>query len=469
MSVTVNAAIAALACPAVAMAAGFNFPDLGARQLGRGGTGVAAGGEVGALYYNPAALIGVEPWTLQVDAMASLTHVDFQRTNAQGVADGYGPVSNSGGVFPNTLTGLAWSTNDAPIPLAFALGVFGPSSTGNLTYPDPRAVAIPPSGSACDHGCAVDKFAPQRYGLISENLVVLYPTLAAAARVAPWLDLGLAFSLRVQSIQNTLAIYGGPAPGYGADFDATGVLKASELGFRVTGGVLVHPMDGLSFGVSGHLKEASNGAGTLDLALPPIAAAGHETIQGNAISLQFTYDPEVRAGVRYATGDVSVELDGVWEGWSSLDQQHIVTHDMYLVTPQGKTAIQPSVVTKGWTDAFSARAGLEWRPGQGAFIGRVGGLYETSAIPTATLGVDAPNYQRAGDSIGAEYVFGSGLSLIAAYERLQSPTAQIRDSRVQQSTSDAAVKPDIVGNGNLAAAIDYFSLGFGYAFGARAR
>ena len=52
-----GALLAALClAPAAARAAGFYFPDLGPRQLGRSVTGVAGLGDLSALVYNPAGL-----------------------------------------------------------------------------------------------------------------------------------------------------------------------------------------------------------------------------------------------------------------------------------------------------------------------------------------------------------------------------------------------------------------------------
>lgn len=465
-----TALVAALALvPAAAFAAGFTFPDLGARQLGRGGTGTATGGEVGALYYNPGALIGDDGWHVQLDAMVSREQVGFQRVNAKGSPGGYGAVANSGGAFADTLSGISYTNTRVALPFALAFGIYGPSSTGNLEYPDPALVPTPSSQDACDHACHVDHDAPQRYSLISENLVVVFPTLALSVRPLSWLDVGAAYSVRYSHIENTLAIYGGPLAGLGSDFDARAVIKATDGGWRLVLGALARPIPGLSIGLSGHLKEGTSGAGTLDITLPPIAAQVHQSVRGDSISLAYTYDPEVRAAARYAWSDFSLELDGVYEGWSAMDSIYLITHDVNIVTKNGDTEtvkpVQSIPLKKNWHDAYSGRLGFEWQPRQGALTVRAGALAETSAVPTSTLSVDFPAWERAGGTLGAEYRFANGMSVVVAYEHLASPDTKVRDSQVKQATADPSVTPDVVGNGNYTASLDYFSAGFGFSFG----
>ncbi len=458
-------------------AAGYSFPDLGARQLARGGTGAASGGEVGALYYNPAALLGA-PLSVQFDGMMLLQHIDFQRVSPNGSAGHYDQVSNAAGPFANTLSGAAWTRSRDGVPLfAVAAGIYGPSANGHLLFPDP-------AGRSPNN---VLKQTPQRYELIESNIIVLYPTLAMAWRPLSWLDVGIAYSVRSSTTDNTLTLYAAPTSGEDPEWDARAQIKTHDFGYRLHGpwsgdskestgrlnvGLLVRPpgLDGFSIGLSGHPSEAINATGTLNTVPPDNAKIVQARVIGDSISVLYNYAAEARLGVRYATSNWAVEFDTVYEGWSALKRFHVEPHGMKIEeTSGGKTTTQdvaPIDIEKDWRDVFSLRAGGEWRPHGGPLTLRLGALVEPSAIPTSTLSVDFPNTESAGVSIGAEYAVTDHLTVALAYERLISPTQQIRDSQIIQPVAQAGVTPQKVGNGDLNASLDYFSVGIGYTFAA---
>jgi len=187
---TLRAVLAASLClGSAAHAAGFYFPDLGPKQLGRGGTGVAGPGDLAALTYNPAGLALLPEQGrlfLQLGASESKQPVSYTRAGGCGTSQRpCGEVNDSAGWYPNTLSGAAIDLGLAHPALSgwvFAVGVHGPSALGSHTYPDPRL-----AGSAAD----VSATAPQRYSLISSENLILYPAFALATRLTPWLDAGL--------------------------------------------------------------------------------------------------------------------------------------------------------------------------------------------------------------------------------------------------------------------------------------
>src|SRR5437764_1183796 len=135
----------------VLIAAGFFFPDLGATPLGRGMTGAAGAGDLSALASNPAGLAGLSGIRLQAEFSFSQQLIDYTRAGTC-LGKPCATVSNSAGLFLNTLSGISVALRPG---LVAAAGVYGPPSVGRETFPDPATV----QGSAITG-------APQRYMLI---------------------------------------------------------------------------------------------------------------------------------------------------------------------------------------------------------------------------------------------------------------------------------------------------------------
>src|SRR3954471_11703620 len=145
---------------AVLIAAGFFYPDLGATALGRGMTGAAGTGDLSALAYNPAGLASLEGLRLQGELSFSRQPIDYTRAG-NCLAQPCKTVSNDASLFLDTLSGVSFALRPG---LVLAAGIYGPPSVGRENFPDPREVV----GSAIAG-------APQRYMLVSEDNLVLFP------------------------------------------------------------------------------------------------------------------------------------------------------------------------------------------------------------------------------------------------------------------------------------------------------
>src|SRR6202000_2115740 len=93
------------------------------------------------------------------------------------------PLSNPGGAFasPEVVLSTDFGYFDR---WTFAIGLITPSAVGNRSY------------GLTDAGLP----SPGRYDLVSENLLIVYPRLAAAVRVTRWLEIGAAVHLVVADI-----------------------------------------------------------------------------------------------------------------------------------------------------------------------------------------------------------------------------------------------------------------------------
>src|SRR5205814_5735 len=98
-------------------------------------------------------------------------------------------VSNHGGAFVAPFLGIATDFGRLD-RWTFAVGVYGPPSVVNRDFHVTTGQGWP---------------APSRYDLVKADLLIVYPTLAAAVRATRWLDVGLALQLVAAHLDLTSA------------------------------------------------------------------------------------------------------------------------------------------------------------------------------------------------------------------------------------------------------------------------
>ena len=156
------------------------FPDNGSEQIARGGAWVARASDPLAAFYNPAGLAGQKS-AITIQANVAFQHTCFTRLKAAGdttqepAADANGNfprVCNDIKPFPNPQIAATYRVSDR-VGLGFA--VLGPSGVGGGTWPD------------FVNG---DQPSPNRYLLMSGNLLEIYPTIGIGAEVVDRLRLG---------------------------------------------------------------------------------------------------------------------------------------------------------------------------------------------------------------------------------------------------------------------------------------
>jgi long-subunit fatty acid transport protein len=438
----VRAFLVLVLCSAPAFGAGFFYPDLGAGPLGRGATGAAGAGDLSALALNPAGLASLEGVRLQGELSMTWQPIDFTRAGNCGPR-ACGTVSNSAGAFLNTLSGISVALRPG---LVVAAGIYGPPSMGRENFPDPRSV----QGS-------IAAGAPQRYSLISENNLVLFPGLGAGWRALDWLDVGAVVQLRyfrgrqAQSIY-TLAGVGGE----NADLEALASADATDAARPVFGlGVIARPLEGLSIGLSARPGSPVHATGTLDVVLPPIAAAAGTSVTGRAARIDLSLPPEARLGIRYQRGAAAAELDLTWENWGVVQAITVTPLDIVLHQGGSDTAVGPIQVPRRWKAAFSGRLGAEIELSRWLTL-RAGALYESSAIPDQALQIDFVSLSRLAATLGATARW-KALSFTAGYAHFFPQERTVSDSQVARINAYPDT-PLIVGNGRYQTSLDLLAI-----------
>ena len=178
-----------LAAPTSRATSILEFPDNGSEQMGRGGAWLARASDPLATMYNPAGLAG-QATRLTLQSNFSTQNFCYTRQLATNDPT-LEPLAGANGQFPQVCgssplgvdpqLGFTYRVNDR-IGIGI-LPLVAPSAAGsNTTWPtfvaDSRGVLQP---------------APQRYLLLSSNLVLVTPTIAAGFEVARGLRLGASF------------------------------------------------------------------------------------------------------------------------------------------------------------------------------------------------------------------------------------------------------------------------------------
>src|SRR6185295_10657510 len=120
------------------------------------------------------------------------------------------------------------------------------------------------------------------------------------------------------------------------------------------------------------------------------------SVSGNQVTFALNFPPVVRLGVlvRPLPG-LSLELDGVYEGWSVFDAITLTPHDITFTALNQTNDLGEIRTERALHDAFSGRLGAEYRFDMAVpWRVRAGALYETSATPPERTGLDVAHFDR---------------------------------------------------------------------------
>ena len=400
------ALLAVTAIPSRASAGGFELPDNGTQALGRGATFVAKADDPSAIYHNVAGIARQRGTRLLVNTNVLLHATEFQRAgtypddpndpNTPWGGQPFPTVRNAGGPFAAPFLAL---TSDFGYfdRLTAGLAVFGPSAVGNRTFP--LGIERKPS--------------PSRYDAVQSRSLLLYPTAAAAFRVTPWLDVGLAGHLVVAKFDQTTIS--------SADLnretcknveyqpcDARGELQASATSFAAGIGVMVRPSESMQFGASVRTPTTINAIGTIS-SRPPAATPTIEVKPGPAsLALQLPY--VVKVGGRYIKMDrtfelYDLELDVTYEGWGSAQR----TGPIVRIPELGPYKDIETLVVHGYKNTYSIRLGGAYNMEQfdGVLSLRGGAYYDSTATAPQFTRLDFDTLAKVAGTLGVGYRRGA--------------------------------------------------------------
>ncbi|MDR3512705.1 MAG: outer membrane protein transport protein [Caulobacteraceae bacterium] len=382
-----SASVLALAVAAPASAAGFYLQEQSVRGLGRAYSGEAADTGAESLWWNPAAIAGVEG--IEAYAGTNLVLSDSQvrdrGTTIQrpgqlapspvgGEPRAYDPLQ--AGVIPNL--DAAWRVNDH---LALGLAVSAPFDF--TTQYDPTSFV--------------------RYQALTSRLLDLDIQPTVAVRVNRYLDVGVGFD--AQYAKSTLSA---ALPNLSPTLpDGINTLKGDGWNYGWTAGAQLHPTDRFTLGASYRSQIEHTIGGTVTVAglLGPLAAE-NGAVSGTA---RFTTPWIVVVGGRYVLDRhwaLNVQVQRV--GWSVFKSIRI------------DTAAGTTVIPEGYHDTTTEAVGVDYTVNPKWTL-RSGIAYDPTPTPNAGRSARVPDGDRWMFSVGTTVRPSPRVELVGAlsYVRLQ--------------------------------------------------
>ncbi len=388
-------------------AAGLEVPDLGTAAVGRGGAFVARADDATAVYHNPAAIARLRG--LHVTWNHNLLWANSQFTRAETeipitastARDPNSPVENESSLFP--LGAFVAATYDFGLEnFGFGLSVFGPSGTGKIDFPT-------------DGG--------QRYMMTSFEAMLAYYNVSAA-----WKSEKFGFGVTLQYadlwyLNDSMVVDGQPGGNLNpyastADVEATVKLK-DRTAFTMLVGAWWKPLQWLELGASGRVIpvffDLEGHYSLRNVAGGTTFTEEQLNVANPTAKMQLTLPPTAKLGARYIHDRFDVELDVVYEAWSTVGKFNI---DMGgYITLLANEPAQDVRINKNWRDTISVRLGSTFNITDRIDVS-AGALYEQGAVPKNYSHVDITSFDRVGLSAGFKVSLLDQLDLRVAYSHL---------------------------------------------------
>ena len=469
-----------------ARGAGMFVTPHGARPLARGGAFVAGADDLNAIYYNPAGVAaptlatGKDGWSILVDGAFVLQNVTYTR-DENGIARP--PVSADSGVLggaPLHIPQLAFARRFEMSwgRLSAGFGLWIPY-TGLPRYPTPSYATEQDLQKVPD-------VAPQRYALLglhdgnitrSTVLAVLNPVIAASL-LSDRLQLGFGPQLMLVYFRSALMLSSCPqvmCRPEQVDYDT--LVLAQAFGIVPSGnvGIIGKPLPWLRLGAALQLPFAVRSLkGTVDTRLPSNELFNGAQVTGRSADLSLNLPPVLRAGLEFlALRDrLRIELAYTGEFWSVQDQISFVPQGIAIENLKGIGTYQlgPVSLDRQMQNTHTIHLGLEaavWK----YFGARVGGMFETSGMPDATLTVLTPDGLKgmisAGLFLPKVHFWRTDWRLDLSYGRIIQPDRVVAagDSKIYPANPirpPATYPPGVggIGGGRYEVSYDLISFGF---------
>lgn len=477
--------LCALCVAGVAQASGFYLGDNGAKAMLQGGAFAAQADDATAMQHNPAGLAQQPGFSFLADVQVLRHDVSFLRqdpgfdpANPSSVID---TVRNRPDPFLLPFFAATYGFPIAGRNFTIGLGLFAPPSQGKYEYPVPNYTKDEATGRYVEPPI---KNAPQRYALISNNIVIAYPTLSLAYDIHPRIQVGVSAQLTVANFAQSQSMFGGDAlcpsvtscalennseynprrqTSEKGDYDATvSIDLPGQVGFTGILGLMVRPTDWLSFGASVRPPVPFKGRGKITVQLPEFFTSAGASVSGDTANLVMTLPLELKFGARVTPVEgLGINFDFIYQGWNSINQLLLTPENVTLSSGPGAEGrpIAPFAVRKDWLPTWSVRLGGTYKIIKYLSVS-AGAMYETGAAPTSTYSVDWTHPSR--------FIFTGGVTghlgpfdVIVGALFTPTVTTVVTDSIVTRGQTNPEIAPGVVGNGI------YTSGAWGMNFGVR--
>ena len=398
-----------------ARAAGYYLGDISPRGLGRAGAFVAGANDGMAYYYNGGALSRLKGTTFTANVASVEQYIWFDRTDTS--TETFEPVENIGPPMPVPAFVVTQSIGEKT---TVALGWYSPYGPDYEYDPD----------------------GAQRYTLKDSLLLQGSggPTVAYEALPGVAVSAGLTWTF--QKIEEDIALgsaflVDGAPVGEIHDID----IHISAADYRAWSwnlGLLIEPSARWALGASVASARTYDATGELEVAFAegnPLAEfIEEEAVTDDDVTVLISMPLIARLGFAYRPlSALEVELAMVYEAWSILEETTVTGLDITLTSTTGEIYITDDVdLPAGFQDAVSVRLGSEYDPTDSLTL-RAGGLWESSAVPTKSLGVNVVDSRKWGAGAGLTYTFAEGFDLDVGVMKLFMREQTVRDSDLEMA------------------------------------
>lgn len=501
------AALALAACvalPGVAGATGLESPSIGVMQMGRGGAWLARADDPLAAYFNPAAMAW-QPHGVHLGAHVMFRSHCFDRRGVDGqpVSPGQGLAPPPGEVcadippLPNPQLAGVFRLHRQ---VALGLAVTAPHGSGSSEWPETISY---PEGNFGN----TDHPSPQRYLLLKNQAIALFPTLSVAYAPLPNLSFGAGFvwgiaSLEFANMNEAVSpVRGTPQPD-----DFVNDIRAQLSGFDgIVPGFVVSAMYSPSRRVdiaawyrwsdairtrldvmtqAGYYKRSgqvddvasndpanitsANDAGRFELAIPMEARLGVRYRHPRAGARpQGWADPRRwgRDSVRdsMASDVFDIEVDVTWAHNSQVDSLVLRFDPGIPIAGTPGTLPENGDIPHEWRDVIGVRLGGDYNVIPDLFALRLGGFFESKGVEDSHLNVDFHLAERGGVAAGATLRL-SRFDISLAYQHTffgaldNGGNGAVRGISGDVSTGDQRTRQTVNG-GRATSSLDEIALG----------
>lgn len=421
-STTLSALGLILALAPRAQASGFQLREQSPRFQGNSFAGVSAGGDLGAIFFNPATLTGLSGHQFLLGASYVMPSAVFSNGSASRAATFPAPVHPISGAPAHRNAG-----QDAPLPALAALWDLSPDLKLGFSFNVPFGM-----------GTEYDRNWMGRYHAIKSDFRVMDFAPAAAYRFDERWSVGLALvARRAEATLSNAVDFGaigaamavpGSVPGAA---DGFAEVKGHDWGYGFRVGVLFEPAKTLRLGFGYQSKVDHTLTGDVRYENVPAALGG---VFKNAPVTAGVSLPEMASlGLDWElTPDLSLQAEAAWTKWSRFQELRM---DFASSQPD-------SVTEEKWKDSTFVALGANYRLGS-AWTLRAGLARDTTPEAEAYRTPRIPDADRTWVSAGIGYRVSSRLSLDVGYSHIF-----VKDSRVDLKAG-GPTNPDFF-RGNLA-------------------
>lgn len=391
--------------PGTAFAGGFNVPTIGGRMSARTAF-TAVADDTTAMYHNPAGLVQVDGYQLDISVTGIYSHTVYQLSDIVDDANGNPQVVHSDPVYLEQPFGF--------LPYFGFAGDFGLEDWRfGIAFYSPNNAAT-----------SLDERAPTNFQLIEGAVITAHLTPTVAWRMNDKLAFGAGVSVvygtveleRLRDMNDVLPIQSLVAL---LDLDGEGWSASWDIG------LLYNPTPRLTLGLAylSQIKVPFEGEITFSTDADFLPTTIPDTGGVADATSTFTFPRILRFGIDYEIDEQwSIGADLAWYDYSVFEditieveniQATLFGNPLDLSDLGGIEIVEP----KNSFDIYTFTFGATFKPSERwEFMGGV--LYDESPYPNNTYTILSPDADKFGVSIGGGYHAESGVRLNLSYTRL---------------------------------------------------